>query len=97
MVTGTLGWAPLHPLKVDENMNWKTGSLGGKRGSERMPRLLNRGVSRTWDVTECYWSVLCPGFTHSCELTDLVGRHDLGEQDSFEMSEDERVVYFQCN
>lgn len=46
---------------------------------------------------ECYWSVLCPGFTHSCELMDLVGRHDLGEQDSFELSVNEQEVYFQCN
>lgn len=36
-------------------------------------------------------------FTYSCELMDLVGRHDLGEQDSFELSVNEQVVYFQCN
>jgi hypothetical protein len=44
MVTRILGWAPLHALKVDENRNWKTGSPGGERGSERVPRLLSRGV-----------------------------------------------------
>lgn len=38
--------------------------------------------------------MLRPGFTHSCELMDLVGRHDLGEQDSFELSVNEQEVYF---
>lgn len=51
MVTQFLGWAHLSPSKVDENLNWKTGSPGGKRGCGGVPGLLKRGVLRNWDVT----------------------------------------------